>query len=77
MPFVSSPFACPAKSEFGPRMVDILLASLVDAFSDVKFELQLEGPRGRMDMAEFHGPLRSERSSYEELSLEVNARCGG
>jgi hypothetical protein len=77
MPFGGSPFVCPAKSEFGPRIIGILLASLADAFSDVKFKLQLEDPRGRIDMAEFHGPLRSERSSCEELSLEVNARCGG
>jgi hypothetical protein len=76
MPFGGSPFVCPAKSEFGPRMIGILVASLVEAFSDAKFELQREGPRGRMDIAVFHGPLHSERNSYEELSLEVNAPCG-
>ncbi|ORY10228.1 hypothetical protein BCR34DRAFT_567083, partial [Clohesyomyces aquaticus] len=54
MPFGGSPFVCPAKPEFGPRMIGILVAALVEVFSDVKFELRLEGPRGRMDMAEFH-----------------------
>lgn len=76
MPFGASPFLCLAKPDFAPRMIGILVAALVDAFADVKYELRVEGPRGQMDMAEFYGPLRSERDSYEELFLEVNAPCG-
>ena len=76
MPFGGSPFVCPAKSDFGPRMIGILVASLVEAFSDDKYELRREGPRGRMDLAVFEGPLLSERNAYEELYLEQNACCG-
>jgi hypothetical protein len=56
MRFRGSPFVCPAKSEFSPRMISILVASLVEAFPDAKFELQQGGPRGRMDIAVFHRP---------------------
>jgi hypothetical protein len=75
MPFGASPFLCPAKPEFGPRMIGILVAALVTTFSDAKYELQREGVRGQMETAEFFGPLNSERHSYEELYLEENAPC--
>lgn len=77
MPFGASPFLCPAKPDFGPRMIGTLVAALVEAFRDKRYELRIPGPRGRMDLAEFHGPLCSKRDSYEDLFVEVNAPCGG
>lgn len=70
MPFGSSPFLCPAKPKFGPRMIAILVAALVDAYSDGRYRLTTENTSGHMDLVEFDGPLRSERDSYESLLLE-------
>ncbi|KAK7193362.1 uncharacterized protein CC84DRAFT_1136526 [Paraphaeosphaeria sporulosa] len=76
MPFGSSPFLCPAKPDFGPRMIGILVAALVDAFSDVRYELNVRDPRGQKESAKFYGLLRSDRDSYKELFLEkVDRRC--
>jgi hypothetical protein len=75
MPFGASPLTCPAKSDFGPRMIGILVAALVAAFCDEAYELLEEGLHGDMDIAEFVGPLRCERDSYEKLFLELNELC--
>lgn len=77
MPFGASLFLCPAKPDFAPRMVGVLVAALAEAFCDVKYELRVEGLFGRMDIVEFYGPLRSERNSYQDLFLEEYAPCGG
>jgi hypothetical protein len=75
MPFGGSPFLCPAKPDFGPRLISILVAALVVEFYDEKYELLKEHPRGQKDIARFDGPLRSERDSYQDLFLELNAPC--
>jgi hypothetical protein len=70
MPFGSSPFLCPAKPDFGPRMVGILVAALVDAFSDARYELSAGDATGQREPARFYGLLCSGRDSYQGLFLE-------
>jgi hypothetical protein len=76
MPFGASPFLCPAKPDFGPRMIANLVAALVSAFGDDKFELLEEGSRGQKEVVRFEGPLCSGRNSYAALFIEVDGPCG-
>jgi hypothetical protein len=75
MPFGASPLVCPAKPEFGLRMIGILVAALVATYCDGRYELLEEGSRGHMAIAEFTGPLCRKRNSYENLFLEPNEPC--
>ncbi|KAI8931112.1 hypothetical protein NX059_012122 [Plenodomus lindquistii] len=75
MPFGASPLTCPAKPDFGPRMIGILVAALVAAFCDEAYELLEEDLHGHVDIAEFVGPLRCERDAYERLFLKRNEPC--
>jgi hypothetical protein len=74
MPFGVSPLVCPAKPDFGPRMIGVLVAALVATFCGEAHELLEEGPHGHMNIAEITGPLRCERDSYKMLYLEFHER---
>lgn len=77
LPFGASPFVCPAKPDFGPKMIGVLVAALVEAFCDPKYELRLKTIYGQLERAPVDGPLRSERNSYERYFIVESdiARC--
>ena len=76
MPFGGSTFVCPAKQDFGPRMIGIIVAALAAHITprDWKLELCVGGPNGG---EEFSGeePLVSDRNKYEWI--EISRRLSG
>ena len=70
MPFGGSTFVCPAKQDFGPRMIGIIVAALAAHITprDWKLELCVGGPNGG---EEFSGeePLVSDRNKYEWIEI--------
>lgn len=70
MPFGGSTFVCPAKQDFGPRMIGVVVAALAAHITsrDWKLELCVGGPDG---MEEFGGqePLLSGRHAYEDIVI--------
>ncbi|KAF8854538.1 hypothetical protein BDZ45DRAFT_656535 [Acephala macrosclerotiorum] len=66
LPFGAGSFECPAKNNFGPVMIGVLLSSLV---LGVGREYRLSGPRAE-DMLTGNAPLENGRVAYEELFLQ-------
>ena len=70
MPFGGSTFVCPAKQDFGPRMIGVVVAALAAHITphDWKLELCVGGPNGG---EEFSGeePLVSDRNKYEWIEI--------
>ena len=70
MPFGGSTFVCPAKQDFGPRMIRVVVAALAAHITPRgwKLELCVGGPNGG---EEFSGekPLVSDRNKYEWIEI--------
>jgi dihydroceramidase len=66
LPFGSKPFECPARPLFGPRLIGLLVGTLLRAFPQ-NWTLTLESS---IDSVEF-GPerLSNERSGFHDLYL--------
>lgn len=62
MPFGSTPFVCPAKPTFGPRVIGLLVGVLLRGLrgGDWRVEGGVEG---------FGGRLRNERGAYDDMYL--------
>ena len=75
MAFGVSPFVCPAKGEFGPMMIGILVAALTHHISSEKWHLKSgEGSsdavqRGLDKALSGEEPLVSDRSTYEGIRI--------
>ena len=75
MAFGVSPFVCPAKGEFGPMMIGILVAAFTHHISSEKWELKSgEGSpdvvqRGLDKALSGEEPLVSDRSTYEGIRI--------
>lgn len=70
MPFGEKPFVCPAKQDFGLRLIGVLVAALVTHFSKSKWDHYLEGEHGmrfKNDDPEF--ALKTDRRDYAELTV--------
>lgn len=70
MPFGGSTFVCPAKHDFGPRMIGILVAALAAHITprDWKLELCVGGPNGGEELGG-EEPLVSDRNKYEWIEI--------
>jgi hypothetical protein len=67
LPFRASPFACPAKPTFGPRMIGLLVGAVLGQLGGV---WRLELMQGEsIQHIEAGKPLGSERDAYEQLFL--------
>ncbi|MCJ1481796.1 hypothetical protein MMC06_001955 [Schaereria dolodes] len=66
MPFGSKPYMCPARPDFGPRMIGLLVAVLLAEFSS-GWVLHAEERRDVITMDE---PLALDRDFYGSLGLE-------
>ena len=70
MPFGGSTFVCPAKQDFGPRMIGVVVAALAAHITprDWKLELCVGGQNGG---EKFSGeePLVSDRNKYEWIEI--------
>ena len=75
MPFGERPFICPAKLDFGPRMIDVLMTALAAHFSpfEWKFEFCIGGPNGGEEL-EGDEPLISDRGAYEWMKITRKQR---
>lgn len=65
MPFGSTPFVCPAKPTFGPRIIGLLVGALLR-------ELRGSGEwrvEGGVDVVGCGGRLRNERGVYDDMYL--------
>ena len=69
MPFGGSTFVCPAKQDFGPRMIGVVVAALAAHITprDWKLELCVGGPNGGEELGE--EPLVSDRNKYEWIEI--------
>lgn len=70
MPFGGSSFICPAKPDFGPKMIGVVVAALaahIDS-AEWKLELCLGGPDGGEALTE-EEPLASDRGAYEWIEI--------
>ena len=70
MPFGGSTFVCPAKQDFGPRMIGIIVAALATHIleCDWKLELCVGGPNGGEELSR-EEPLVSDRNNYEWIEI--------
>ena len=70
MPFGGSTFVCPAKQDFGPRMIGVIVAALAAYIiaHDWKLELCVGGPDGGEEL-EGEEPLISDRNFYEWIDV--------
>ena len=70
MPFGGSTFACPAKQDFGPRMIGVIVAALAARVTahDWKLELCVGGPNGGEELGR-EEPLVSDRNKYEWIDI--------
>ena len=70
MPFGGSTFVCPAKQDFGPRMIGVIVAALAAHITahDWKLELCVGGPNGGEEL-EREEPLISDRNHYEWIEV--------
>ena len=66
MPFGGSTFVCPAKQDFGPRRIRVIVAALAAHITayDYKLELCVGGPDGGEELSR-EEPLISDRNGYE------------
>ena len=71
MPFGWGLNSCPAKHDFGPRMIGLAVAALVDKFED---GWTLDAGREE-DCVEVEGPLDAGRDSYVTLKLSEMRPC--
>ena len=75
MAFGVSPFVCPAKAEFGPMIIGILVAAFASHVSSQDWDLKLgenssDAAQGDFDRAlSGEVPLVSDRSTYEGIRL--------
>lgn len=65
MPFGSTPYVCPAKRQFGPWMIGILVAALVAEFE----KGWTWNARLQEDAIDYDEPLSLERDSYKTLKV--------
>ena len=70
MPFGGSTFVCPAKQDFGPRMIGVVVAALAAHITprDWKLELCVGGPNGGEELGR-EEPLVSDRNKYEWIEI--------
>ncbi|KAL9606968.1 MAG: hypothetical protein Q9167_008070 [Letrouitia subvulpina] len=70
MPFGEKPFVCPAKQDFGPRLIGVLVAALVTNFGKSKWGHYLEDEHGTQFKDEdLTMPLKSDQTEYSELKV--------
>lgn len=75
MAFGVHPFVCPAKNEFGPMMIGILVAALAHHISAEDWHLELGEHTSEIAQSKFdkalrrEEPLVSDRSTYEGISI--------
>ncbi len=68
MPFNTTPFACPAKYGFGPRMVGTLVAALASRISSEDWTIG-DNDESRADFGSPKMPLESGRGAFRSLEL--------
>lgn len=75
MNFGVHPFVCPAKAEFGPMMIGILVAAFTDNLSSEDWDLRLGEKSSDAAQCDFdkalsgEQPLESDRSTYEGIRI--------
>ena len=72
MPFGERPFICPAKRDFGPRMIGVLVAALADCITAENWSLENDGVE---ESVYSRGPLLSGREAYHSLRLLLDSAC--
>ena len=70
MPFGDQPFTCPARQNFGPWMIGLLVAALATNFDRGVWKYAIHDKDARFEPNE---PLRSERDAY--AGLTISRRC--
>lgn len=72
MPFGEKSFICPAKRDFGPRMIGVLIAALADCITAEDWSLE----NGGVEENVYSGcPLLSGREAYHSLRLLLDSAC--
>ena len=69
MPFGGSPFVCPAKMDFGPMMIGVLVAALVTHVSSCEWGLAAVDGDGVREVGLGDRPVDSGRNAYGDLVL--------
>ena len=75
MAFGAPPFVCPAKAEFGPTMIGILVAAFVGHISSADWHLKMGESSSEAAQSDFdealngEGSLLSDRSTYEGIRI--------
>ena len=75
MAFGSLPFVCPAKAEFGPMMIGILVAAFADGFPAENWHLKLGEGSSVAAQRDFENslngemPLVSDRNSFAKIEI--------
>ena len=72
MPFSGRPFLCPAKQDFGPRMIGVLVAALADCITAEDWTLENDGKEEDLYLGQ---PLMSGREEYHSLRLLLYSAC--
>lgn len=65
-PFGGRTFTCPAKQEFGPRVIGILVAALVEYITEENWDIEYEKTTKEEDVFS-PGPLSSNRRAYGSI----------
>ena len=69
MPFGGQPFVCPAKAEFGPHMIGLLVAALATHVSPREWALATVKGTGLEEFGLGYEPLDSARNAYGDVVL--------
>lgn len=71
-PFGGKAFTCPAKQEFGPRVIGVLVAALVEYITEENWDIECE--KTKEDVF-FPGPLSSNRRAYGSIFVQPAHRA--
>lgn len=70
-PFGGKTFTCPAKQEFGPRVIGVLVAALAEYITEVNWDVECEKTKEDVFSP---GPLSSDRRAYGSIFVEAAHR---
>lgn len=71
-PFGGKTFTCPAKQEFGPRIIGVLVAALTEYITEENFDIESE--KAKEDIFS-RGPLSSNRRAYGSVFVTAAHRA--
>ena len=70
LPFGYRPFTCPAKDKFGPKMIGLLVATMVEGFQREKKDTEIWEIQEEGDEIAGSDPLSLEREAFSSLRVD-------